>query len=131
MTLSDLATAIESERARLYFKNNSGVEAVVSATERVGHNSQFDRAVMAPYVPAIARARSPDGDLFERIPECIFEADAGFMSSDYNGAFNDLRFHRSSRGLVVALPIAMHLSATSGVTCRVAAGCREETDHLN
>src|SRR5262249_15311363 len=36
------------------------------------------------------------GDLLEPLPERILEADAGFVTSDDNGAFDDRRFHCSS-----------------------------------
>src|SRR5947209_19246008 len=39
---------------------------------------------------------APAGDLLEPLPERILEADAGFVTSDDNGAFDDRRFHRSS-----------------------------------
>ena len=49
-------------------------------------------------------------DLFQPLPECILEADAGLMSSDYNRAFDDLRFHRLSLSFY---PMAV----TNGVGC--------------
>src|SRR5262249_40222780 len=39
---------------------------------------------------------APGGDLLEPLPERILEADAGFVTSDDNGAFDDRRFHCSS-----------------------------------
>src|SRR5262249_57050133 len=39
---------------------------------------------------------APAGDLLEPLPERILEADAGFVTSDDNGAFDDRRFHCSS-----------------------------------
>ncbi len=49
------------------------------------------------------RQRRPLGvrNLLQASPECIFEADAGLMSINDDGAFNDRRFHE-----VYAHPVA-------------------------
>src|SRR5207244_7041196 len=39
---------------------------------------------------------APGGDLFQCLPECIFEADAGPVASDPDRSLADPRFHRLS-----------------------------------
>src|ERR1700745_2474879 len=39
---------------------------------------------------------APAGDLLEALPERILKAQAGLVTSDDDGAFDDRRFHRSS-----------------------------------
>src|SRR5947209_18259041 len=51
----------------------------------VDHGSQFRQSHMPP-----------TGNLFERRPKCLLEADARLVARNDDRTFNDLRLHRSS-----------------------------------